>query len=138
MSPGLAGKSLPLGSRHVVTCLFGTSVCHLDISCTVPRLYYHISCWRVPNDSTLIRMFAYPNGTVDHELVGNLLPGDLDKVTIDEYTDADWAGNSSASRSTGGLGVEVTSESSGRCSPIVGRASRHSFYVELNCQSELT
>ena len=56
-------------------------------------------------------------------LFGKLAPSDLDDVHLSLYTDADWAGDASHTRSTSGVWLELHCEKSGHSWPLAWSAS---------------
>jgi len=65
------------------------------------------------HDKALNRVFAYLNHTSDMEIYGELGPDDFDDVRIHLYTDADWNGDASTTKSTSGLFIELHAPRSG-------------------------
>ena len=82
-----------------------------------------------------MRAYAYLAGAFDFEFVGSLLPDDLEYVTLELYTDADWNGDGSTTKSTDGCWVEISGRG-GRIFPIVCRTTRQSFSSSPSAESE--
>ena len=131
-----AGRFSQSAASHVATFLFGDRVCRPDIAGPVQRLCRHVSRWEIADDLALVRLCAYLNTFPDLELIGELSPDDLEDLVINCYSDADWNGDGSTSKSTDGVWVELASPSSGRFFQIVWRSSLQKFTASASAESE--
>ena len=74
-------------------------------------------------------------GALNFELAGCRSPDDRDHTTLEMYSDADWNGDGSTTKSTDGCWVEL-SGLDGRIFPIVWRATRQTFTSSSSAESE--
>ena len=123
-------------SSHVATTLFLGRVGRPDISTAVQRLCSAVSRWTTVEDLALIRLNAYLLHHSEFELVGTLGPDDLDSLEIILYTDADWNGDASTSKSTSGMWVELRSEKTGNCWPAAWATSKQTATSSSTCEAE--
>ena len=66
------------------------------------------------HDAALVRLMSYAFHHSDLKLHGSLSPEDIKDIEIVPYSDADWAGDASTTKSTTGFWLELYSPSSGR------------------------
>ena len=110
-TPGRFAKTC---SSHVATSLFATRVGRPELSNITQRLCSAVSRWTVVHDAALVRLMSYAFHHSDLKLHGSLSPEDIKDIEIVPYSDADWAGDASTTKSTTGFWLELYSPSSGR------------------------
>jgi hypothetical protein len=81
--------------------LYASTISRPDLAFAVARLGQFASNPDAHHQQALKRIFRYVNGTLDYGLLFSLSP-DTHKPPLLGYSDADWAGDKSSRRSTGG------------------------------------
>ena len=87
-------------ASHVASALFLGRVGRPDISTAVQRLCTMVSKWTVTEDAALIRLMSYVAHNAAVKLTASLSPADLSDLVLNLYTDADWAGDPTTTKST--------------------------------------
>ena len=87
-------------------------------------------------DAALVRVMSYLKSTLDFELTGSLSPDDIHDIEIRLFTDADWAGDASSTKSTNGLWIELYSPSSGRFWGLTWRAWKQTCTSSSTAEAE--
>ena len=133
VSPGLFTSSC---SSHVATLLFLYRVARPDVAVATQRLCTVVTKWTTTHDLALIRIFSYLRHAGQAKLKGTLSPDDLNDLVLTAWSDADWAGESEHTQSTGGLWLELTGTSSGRCWPISWGVKKQTMTASSSAESE--
>ena len=133
----IPGRFAASCASHAATCLYLGRVGRPDISVPVQRLCGQVSKWTVIEDQTLIRLISYLACHTDCILYGKLAPCDLFDLTLRLYTDADWNGDATTTRSTSGVCLELHSPSSGRCWPICWVTGKQTSTSSSTAESEV-
>ena len=81
---------------------------------------------------------AYCHHAPALKLCGELAPSDLADLQIRIYSDSDWAGDGSTSKSTSGIWLELYSPSSGRSMPISWAAVLQPSSASSTAEAETT
>ena len=91
----------------------------------------------MPDDAAMIRMMAYCKWEAGLELKGTLAPDDEEDLTLILWTDADWNGDPSHTRSVSGAHIEVVGMKSGNTFPITWRAGTQGATSNSSAESEV-
>ena len=132
-TPGRFAKTC---ASHAATSLFAARVGCPHLSNITQRLCSAVSRWTVVHDSALVRLMSFAFHNSDLTLNGALAPEDIHDVAIVPYSDADWAGDGSTTRSTTGFWLELCSMKSGRCWPISWGAILQTSTSSATAESE--
>ena len=132
-----AGVFQPKASSYVASALFASLVGRPDLSTAVRRLSTRVTRWTVPDDAAMIRMMAYCKWEAGLELKGTLAPDDEEDLTLILWTDADWNGDPSHTRSVSGAHIEVVGMKSGNTFPITWRAGTQGATSNSSAESEV-
>ena len=131
--PGVFHKSC---SSYTATCLFLGRVGRPDISTATQRLCTAVAKWTETEDAALVRLMGYLEQNADLALFGSLSPEDLEDLLLVLFTDADWAGDASTSKSTSGCWLELCSPKSGRTWPIAWSTCKQTATASSTCEAE--
>jgi len=123
-------------ASHVATYLFLGRVGRPDISVPVQRLCRNVSKWTVIDDWALTRLSAYLLHNADVHLYLSLSPLDLWDLVIRLYTDADWNGDASTTKSTNGCWLELYSPASGNTWAIAWSSTLQTSTSSSTCEAE--
>ena len=88
------------------------------------------------HDKALIRLMLYAQSTTKAALFGTLCPGDLEKIQICSYSDADLNGNSETTKSVSGYWVELYNPESGNSFPLSWGLSQQTSTSSATAESE--
>ena len=111
-------------------------VAHPDVAVATQRLCTVVTKWTTTHDLALIRIFSYLRHAGKAKLKGELSPDDLNDLVLSAWSDADWAGESEHTQSTGGLWLELVGASSGRCWPISWGVKKQTSTASSSAESE--
>ena len=102
-----AGTLQPIASKVLMKILYGARAARFDLLRAVSALATKVTKWTRLCDRQLHRLVCYINSSLDHMLVGYV--GDSpDKLEINLYADADFAGCQDTSKSTTGVFIAIT------------------------------
>ena len=135
--PCAAGAFQAKPSSYVASALFASLVGRPDLSTAVRRLSTRVTRWTVPDDAAMTRMMAYCKWEAGLELRGTLSPLDEPNLAIILWTDADWNGDPSHTRSVSGAHIEIVGMESGNTFPITWRAGSQGATSNSSAESEV-
>ena len=121
---------------HVATFLFVVRVCRPDGIAAVNRLCSNVSRWTVVDDKALVRLASYFEHFADDTLVGSLSPSDEDGLYLELYSDADWNGDPTTTKSTSGVWYELASTTSSRTFPVAWGGGKQTASASSSAESE--
>ena len=123
-------------ASFAATSLFVSRVARPDLSNITQRLCSAVARWTVVHDAALVRLMSYCSFNSELVLKGKLSPNDLHEVRIVPYSDADWSGDASTTKSTTGIWVELEAPTSGNTWPLSWGATLQTSTASATAEAE--
>ena len=130
------GKLTASASKILMKVLYAARHARNDLLRGINHLATRITKWDEEDDKDLYRLMCYVWSTLDHMQVGWVSqdPSHLSQINIKLYTDADFAGDKSTSRSTSGIFIRL--EGPATDFPIAGASKKQTCTSQSTPEAE--
>ena len=119
----------------VMKLMYGVRMAGPHLSTVVARLSSQITKWTRDSDRRLHRIYSYLEQAKNLTLKGSLSTGDIDKVVLIAWPDADLAGDFMSTKSTSGFFLEARG-AEGRSFPISWGSKKQGCTAQHTAEAE--